>query len=511
MVSIFQDAPGYMDADYYYAIGLRLNRGYGFSEPFLWNYLDNPNGIPHPSNTYWMPLPSVLAFLGMYLTGFEGFATARIGFLLLTGCIPVVTAALSYCITGRRDQALLSGILASIPVFYLPYLGTTDSFSVSILLGGLWFLTVCNSHRIGIKTFGFTLGMISGLIHLTRADGVIWLLLALLAILLVPSPRRSQSGLGISAFERFLALTYCIVGYGVTVGPWMIRNQNVIGTWFSAAGAKTLWLTVYDELYSYPASLLNIEHWWQTGLFEIVKVRLYAMGQNLQTILAVQGEIFLLPLLLVGLWVYRKNIAVQMGIFGWLVTFLVMTFAFPLVGWRGGFFHSGAFLQSLLWVMVPVGFARFIDWGVKVRRWNERQAGNIFKVAMVSIVLILTVFVANKRVIGGDFTNPAWGQSLTEYEQLGWALRDLGAKDSDIFLVNNAPGFFIASGMQALSVPYGNVETTLQVAQRYGGDYLLLERNHPSGLVDLYTKPGDRPGLKYLKKIGGIQVYQIEK
>ena len=61
MVSIFQDAPGYMDADYYYAIGLRLNRGYGFSEPFLWNYLDNPNGIPHPSNTYWMPLPSVLA------------------------------------------------------------------------------------------------------------------------------------------------------------------------------------------------------------------------------------------------------------------------------------------------------------------------------------------------------------------------------------------------------------------------------------------------------------------
>ena len=511
IVAIFQDAPGYMDADYYYAIGLRLNRGNGFNEPFLWNYLDNPNGIPHPSNTYWMPLPSVLAFLGMYLTGFEGFATAKIGFLLLSGFIPVVTAALSYGITEQRDQALLSGILASIPAFYLPYLGTTDSFSVIIVLGGLWFLVVCNSHRISYKPFGFILGIISGLIHLTRADGVVWLLLAFLAILLATSARWSRSGQGISLLKRTLALIYCFAGYGIIVGPWIVRNQNVIGTWFSTAGIKTLWLTVYDELYAYPASLLNIEHWWQSGLVEIINVRLYAMGQNLQTILAVQGEIFLLPLLLVGLWIYRKNLAVQMGIFGWLVTFLVMTFAFPLVGWRGGYFHSGAILQCLLWAMVPVGFARFIDWGVQVRRWNGKQAGNIFKVAMVSIALILTAFIVNQRVIGGNLTNPTWGQGMVAYEKLGWALRNMGAVDSDIFLVNNAPGFFLASGMQTLSVPHGNVETTLQVAQRYGGDYLLLERNHPSGLADLYIQPGDRPGLKYLKKIGETQVYQIEK
>ena len=46
-----------MDAEYYYAGGIRLAEGDGFTENFLWNYLDNPVGLPHPAFTYWMPFP----------------------------------------------------------------------------------------------------------------------------------------------------------------------------------------------------------------------------------------------------------------------------------------------------------------------------------------------------------------------------------------------------------------------------------------------------------------------
>ena len=60
-VAAFQPAPGYMDADYYYAGGRQLATGHGFSESYLWNYLDDPTGLPHPSNAYWMPLASLLA------------------------------------------------------------------------------------------------------------------------------------------------------------------------------------------------------------------------------------------------------------------------------------------------------------------------------------------------------------------------------------------------------------------------------------------------------------------
>ena len=55
--AIFQQYPGYMDADYYYSVGLQIINGFGLNELVLWNYLDDPAGLPHPSNAYWMPLP----------------------------------------------------------------------------------------------------------------------------------------------------------------------------------------------------------------------------------------------------------------------------------------------------------------------------------------------------------------------------------------------------------------------------------------------------------------------
>ena len=72
-VAVLEQVPGYMDADYYYAMGLRIADNYGLSEPFLWNYLDDPQGIPHPAYTYWMPLAAVLAGIGIKLTGVNNF------------------------------------------------------------------------------------------------------------------------------------------------------------------------------------------------------------------------------------------------------------------------------------------------------------------------------------------------------------------------------------------------------------------------------------------------------
>jgi hypothetical protein len=61
-----------------------------------------------------MPLASLLATLGMLLTGARTFAAARLGFLLLAALLPVLTAKLSFALTRRRDLALLAGILAAV-------------------------------------------------------------------------------------------------------------------------------------------------------------------------------------------------------------------------------------------------------------------------------------------------------------------------------------------------------------------------------------------------------------
>ena len=94
-VSRFQALPGYMDADYYFAGGVQLAQGKGFSEPYLWNYLDDPEGLPHPSHTYWMPLASIVSAAGMWITGQFSYAAGRLPFILLSACVPLVTAALA--------------------------------------------------------------------------------------------------------------------------------------------------------------------------------------------------------------------------------------------------------------------------------------------------------------------------------------------------------------------------------------------------------------------------------
>ena len=58
------EQPTYMDAYYYSVNGERLASGHGFSEMVIWQYFDDPAGLPTPSHTYWMPLPSMIAALG---------------------------------------------------------------------------------------------------------------------------------------------------------------------------------------------------------------------------------------------------------------------------------------------------------------------------------------------------------------------------------------------------------------------------------------------------------------
>src|SRR5512142_2607767 len=79
-VAQFQKFPGYLDSDYYFAGGLQIAAGKGFTEPYLWNYLDNPAGLPHPSHSYWMPLASMVSALGMWLMGRSTYAAGRFPF-----------------------------------------------------------------------------------------------------------------------------------------------------------------------------------------------------------------------------------------------------------------------------------------------------------------------------------------------------------------------------------------------------------------------------------------------
>ena len=128
--------PGYMDAEYYFATAKQLAIGQGFNEPFLWNYLNDPAGLPHASHQYWMPLVSLLAAAPMALFG-QAFRAAQVPFLLLTATLPWLTSRLALSMGATSRQAWLAGLLAACSGFFLPFMLTTDSFSLYALLGTL--------------------------------------------------------------------------------------------------------------------------------------------------------------------------------------------------------------------------------------------------------------------------------------------------------------------------------------------------------------------------------------
>ena len=106
-----QTQPNYMDASYYLVGGQRLAQGYGFNDPYVWNYLDQPQSLPQPSHLYWMPLPSILVAASQSIFG-TNYRAAQIPFVFLALALP----ALTYPITLAFDYLLLRTILSTITV-----------------------------------------------------------------------------------------------------------------------------------------------------------------------------------------------------------------------------------------------------------------------------------------------------------------------------------------------------------------------------------------------------------
>lgn len=486
VVAAWQHAPGYMDAEYYLLTGQQLAAGRGFSEPLLWNYLDAPAGLPHPSHTYWMPLPSLVAGLGAWLLG-AGFGAARLPFLLLAALLPPLAAALSWQLSGRTGSARLAGWLAVLPGFYLPFITTTDSFAICMLLGGLFFWLLGRAQPG--RGWAWGLGLLAGLLHLARAEGPLWLLMALYAAW----RRRGARGAAQSA-----------AGYLLVMGPWLVRNLMAFGSPLAPGAGHTLWLTQYDELFSFPASLLTAQHWAASGLGTILAARLDALGQNLASAIIVSGLVALAPLVVWGAWRLRQQRAVRLGGLAWLALLVVFSFVFPFSGARGGFFHAAAVLQPLVWALAAAGLHAALEWGSARRGWQVTRAGHIFSMGILVLALALSVYAVQQRVLAGG-----WASSAQHYAQLAQRLEALGIGPDELVMVNNPPGFVLASERSAIVIPHGGPQPAMQAARQYGARILLLEENHQPSWDAIYAAGPLLSSLQYLDEMDGTLIFRL--
>ncbi|MBD2104606.1 hypothetical protein [Leptolyngbya sp. FACHB-261] len=61
--------PRHGDRAFYYTVAENLVDGRGFEVDYIWNYLSNPERLPHSSNDFWMPMTAVIISLSMFVFG----------------------------------------------------------------------------------------------------------------------------------------------------------------------------------------------------------------------------------------------------------------------------------------------------------------------------------------------------------------------------------------------------------------------------------------------------------
>jgi hypothetical protein len=506
-VAFFQNSAGYMDADYYYAGGIRLTQGHGFSELALWNYLDDPGALPHPSHAYWYPLASVIAAAGMKLTGSSSYGAARLGFILVGAMVAPLTAALAFRLTRRADLAVAAGALGLFPTFLTAFLPVTDNYGLYMTLGAAFFLLL-DRRRLPSILFA---GLCAGLMNLSRSDGLLWAG-AGLAFILLSGPADNSAAMGAEGARKggaarvLIAMGLFLAGYALIMGPWFARNYSVWGTLLAPGGNRALMLHDYADTFAYPASRLTPEYLLASGADAIASARWGALLANLNTTFTVQISIFLLPFALTGLWTLRHETIVQVSFLIWLGLLVSMSLLFPFAGPRGSFSHAGAALYSVWWSAAVAGVGATLAWA-EARGWNGLAARkNLLLFGLVTLNALISGVLVYTRISSLD-----WNRFDRVYRAIeAQILRD-GASPGTAVMAINPPAYFTTNRRAAIMIPDEDVPALRALADRYDAGYLILERGHlgDDGLARLYDSPESDPSFHYIGQIEDARIYRI--
>lgn len=473
----FQKAPGYMDSEYYYLGGRQLSDG-EVSLPVIWNYLDDPETLPHPLFSYWMPLASIVSGISMTIFG-STFNGSRIVLLLLAAGLAPFTYYVGYKITANRFASIIAGSIAIFSGYYFKLLTIPETVVISIYLGAIFFIfaekILLNSDlpkNQFIKIF--ILGIVSGLLHLSRVDGIIFLLLGIFVIFyyLITNKTNLKLTLWFSSFLVFVA------AYSLIMSWWFFNNLNSFHSIFSPASSRAMWIATYDDTFIYPASQLSPGYWIQNGLALRATQILEAIKLNFGTLLGVQLLIVGLPLFIVGIKRNFRNLLLRIGIIHLLLIFFIMTFIFPLAGPRGGFLHASSANQVILWIIIADGLQGFLEWGIRKRNWKLQRSQKMFGSGFILIILIFTFIIYKNDVIGdGEFGK--WQRDYQKYENIEAIISEYSVDKQDVIMINNPLGYHYSTERWSVVMPNSDPEKLMELVKILNVKFIVLDQNLP--------------------------------
>jgi hypothetical protein len=526
LTALPQEQPHYFDAYFYYNVAENLHLGRGFVVDFIWNYLQAPVTVTHPSNLYWMPLSSIIAYLSFAIFG-ASYEAAQVPFILLSSLLPVMAYCLSYRIYQKREYALLAAILTTFAPFYVKYWASPDNFAPFAATTGLSLMAMYLGWSKRQARYFLATGLLMGLSHLARADGaLLWVaFLALLAIIWLQGRRTSPDSdrpddaeiLPIGFKTCLFWLSLAMAGYLMIMAPWFYRNWKLTGAPLSSAGAKTIFLRSYADVFSYSKELT-----WQSylawGGSAILRSKLSAAAHNLMVILGAL-QFHLAPLAVIGLWQLRRR-REYMPFYIYAATlYLAMTLVFTFPSTHASMLHSTGALLPFLFVAAVPGIDAAVDWIARRRRtWHPPTARKVFRIGLTVVVVVISLFDYCRAVflsLNPLGLQPLWNQANTGYLTVSTWLAENDAEDTLVMVVD-PPAYYYFTHQSAIVIPNEEIEGILEVAHRYDARYLILEYDHVPSLDPLYRGQDTHPSLELrhsFRDSNGalLQMYQIER
>lgn len=448
--------PGHGDNAFYFTLAQNIVNGRGFIIDYIWQYLTIPDNISHNAIEFWMPLSSVIMAAAMAIAGKSLFVALFPG--ILSGLlVPVIVYFWSRSFSESRFvQVGAAGLTLFLPTL-VAFSIITDSTVYYVLFVSIAFFFMAKAQKKSI--FYLCSAVFIGLAHLTRQDSVLLLPVLLLMIFV--------SSLRVTAKLRWLFLA--LIVYAAVFSPVWISNIKQFGVPLSPGPSKAMFLTCYEDHYSYGKDL-GWDSYSKWGLGNMVSSRVKAATNNIRTLYDSTGGLILILALtgLIGLfysgeWRNRWRLYLPPILYALILIFFYSIIV-PFNAEGGAFYRSALSICPFLTV-VAVDFI--------YRQINSR------KMAVVLIWLIGFYLFGYSSMLSVNLVKKH-NLLSAQMNELKIALKQHIVDGQETTVMTRIPWeVHFSTGFKTLQIPNNDPDTIYMVAKRYGANFLILPGQRP--------------------------------
>ncbi len=490
--------PGIADPNHYYNVGRRLAEGHGLTVNYIWQFNNDYATITHPED-HWMPLTSVLVAAAITLFG-TSVQAAFVPFMLIGA---FVLPALAYLAARQlrcspNSSLFVAAAAALLPEYVMNSLRTDTTLPNAALITTSILLLTAGLRRGRVSWF-VGAGLAAGLAYLNRSDSA--LMLPMLAVTLIAYRLWGQDQ--VTRAHLWRAALLIPLAAAVLVVPWIVRNIEVTGLPSSTTDTSTMFfLTDIREHYVYSTDLTLERMLERQTPRQLIGKRLFELAASLKLMyttldialpVAVWGGLLLLLLTR-----DRERLLVLAPTLILLAGFYVFYAVLVPYKSQGGSFKK-TFL-SLIPLLLPLA-------GLAL----ERAIADL-RLRTGTMLLILVFLAANAvELTRADQGNTnRYLATMRDVIRLARSLPDTNG-DGEIVLMPQDQFMTAYLGLRSVVIPMEDRDVVLEVARRYGVDYLMMPPARPS-LDEIYEGKVTDPRFVPVAALPGtaIEFYRFD-